>query len=139
MEEKLKQIVCKTIDEHQNDLHSISKDIWSHPELGYKEVYAHQRLSSYLEQKGFAVKKQFPLETSFVARYGDPAGLKIGVICEFDALPGVDHACGHNLIAESGIAAGLAKRLWQWGVRGDDEEWSTIFEHVVMKGSCKKT
>ena len=109
MEEKLKQIVCKTIDEHQNDLHSISKDIWSHPELGYKEVYAHQRLSSYLEQKGFAVKKQFPLETSFVARYGDPAGLKIGVICEFDALPGVDHVCGHNLIAESGIAAGLGK------------------------------
>ena len=42
-----------------------------------------------------------------MARFGDPSGLKIGICCEYDALPGMGHACGHNLIAEAGIAAGI--------------------------------
>jgi len=64
-------------------------------------------LTSFLEKEGFKVDRKTPLETSFIARYGDHTGLKVGVICEYDALPGIGHACGHNLIAEAGIAAAL--------------------------------
>ena len=52
-------------------------------------------------------------------RFGNAAGLKVGVFCEYDALPGVGHACGHNLIAEVGIATGL----------GNDYSWvAVVFE-----------
>jgi len=75
--------------------------------LNFKEFKAHALLTSYLEKEGFQVSKKTPLETSFIAKYGDPEGLKVGICCEYDALPGVGHACGHNLIAETGIGAAL--------------------------------
>ena len=111
METKLKQEVCKTIDTRSNDLKEISKTIWQTPELSYKEFFANDLLTSFLEKEGFNVSKKTPLETSFIAKYGNPSGLKIGVLCEYDALPGIGHACGHNLIAEAGIGAALGKYI----------------------------
>ena len=111
METKLKQEVCKTIDTRSNDLKEISQKIWQNPELSYKEFFAHDLLTSFLEKEGFNVSRKTPLETSFIARYGNPSGLKIGVLCEYDALPGIGHACGHNLIAEAGIGAALGNSI----------------------------
>jgi len=67
-------------------------------------------LALYLEKQGFQVSKEYPLETSFIAKYGDPDGLKVGICCEYDALPDLGHACGHNLIAEAGIGAALGNK-----------------------------
>jgi len=104
---ELKALVCKTIDDRNSDLNKISQEIWNNPELSFNEHFAHELLTTFLEKEGFEVNKKTPLETSFIARYGCGSGLKIGVICEYDALPGIGHACGHNLIAEAGIAAAL--------------------------------
>ena len=109
MEAKLKQEACTTIDRYSDDLNNISQQIWQNPELCFEEFHAHELLTSFLEKEGFNVSKKTPLETSFIARYGNASGLKIGVLCEYDALPGFGHACGHNLIAEAGIGAALGK------------------------------
>ncbi|XP_066927442.1 xaa-Arg dipeptidase-like [Clytia hemisphaerica] len=107
MKEKLKQIICEAIDSKKDELNNISQEIWKNPEVNFEEFKAHALLTSYLEKEGFEVSKSTPLETSFIARYGKKEGIKVGVICEYDALPGVGHACGHNLIAEAGIGAAL--------------------------------
>ena len=109
--EELKEIACKAIEAKKDKLNEISQEIWKNPELNFEEFKAHALLTSYLEEEGFEVAKCFPLETSFVARFGKQDGIKIGVCCEYDALPGVGHACGHNLIAEAGIGAALGKYI----------------------------
>ncbi|XP_066927455.1 xaa-Arg dipeptidase-like [Clytia hemisphaerica] len=107
--ETLKKVVDKTIENRKNDLNDISQEIWKNPELSFNEVKAHECLTNFLEKEGFTVSRKTPLETSFVAKYGDcTGGIKVGVICEYDALPKIGHACGHNLIAEAGIGAALA-------------------------------
>ncbi|XP_047136719.1 xaa-Arg dipeptidase [Hydra vulgaris] len=105
---ELKNCVIKTIDSRALDLNGISQCIWEHPELCFQENYAHDLLTTFLEKEKFVVQRKTPLETAFIARYGDATGLKVGVFCEYDALPGLGHGCGHNLIAEVGIATGLA-------------------------------
>ncbi|XP_057313982.1 xaa-Arg dipeptidase-like [Hydractinia symbiolongicarpus] len=107
MEGKFKLKACEEIDARSSELNSIGQEIWKNPELGYEEFAAHELLTTFLEKEGFNVSKKTPLETSFIARYGNSEGLKIGILCEYDALPGVGHACGHNLIAEAGIGAAL--------------------------------
>ncbi|XP_011662898.2 peptidase M20 domain-containing protein 2 [Strongylocentrotus purpuratus] len=95
------------IDESAAALHELSNDIWTHPELNFEERHAHASLTDFLEREGFEVTKNFHLETAFKATYGTDGGVHVCVICEYDALPEIDHACGHPLIAESGAAAGL--------------------------------
>ncbi|XP_066927454.1 xaa-Arg dipeptidase-like [Clytia hemisphaerica] len=108
MKEQLKQIICEAIDSKKDELNNISQEIWKNPELSFEEFKAHNFLTEFLEKEGFSVSRKTPLETSFIAKYGDcTRGIKVGVICEYDALPGVGHACGHNLIAEAGIGAAL--------------------------------
>ena len=110
MKEQLKKLVCHAIDLRKGDLNNISQEIWKNPELSFEEFKAHDLLTGFLEKEGFTVSRKTPLETSFVAKYGEcTEGIKVGVICEYDALPGVGHACGHNLIAEAGIGAALGK------------------------------
>ena len=104
----MKQRVLETIDGVSEDLRALSLDIHAHPELNYEEMHAHQVLTDYLEQQGFEVERgAFGMATAFVARAGSGAPT-IAVLSEYDALPGIGHACGHNLIAISGIASGLA-------------------------------
>ncbi|XP_033740991.1 peptidase M20 domain-containing protein 2-like [Pecten maximus] len=108
---QLKRLVGLTIDEAADDLNELSQQIWTHPETADKEFFAHDVLTRFLEDHGFkSVDKKYLLETAFRATYGDPGseGIHVGFLCEYDALPGIGHACGHNLIAEVGIAAGLA-------------------------------
>lgn len=103
-------LVDKTIDNRREALNTISQEIWKNPELNFSEHHAHNLLCDFLEQEGFNVSRSTPLQTSFIARYSiGGEGLKVGVLCEYDALPGIGHACGHNLIAEAGIATALGK------------------------------
>ena len=85
-----------------------SHDIWEHPELNFEEHYAHDRLVGLLEADGIEVEAHaYGLDTAFVARAGS-SGPTIAVLCEYDALPEIGHACGHNVIGTAGLGAGLA-------------------------------
>ena len=101
-------IASQTIDAASESLRALSMDIHSHPEENYEEVHAHAALTSFLSDAGFDVTPSaYGMETAFEATKGS-GGPTIAVLCEYDALPGIGHACGHNLIAISGAAAGLA-------------------------------
>src|SRR5204863_665958 len=86
-----------------------SHRIHSHPELGYEEHHAHDLLTSILEDSGFDTERgAFQLPTAFQARAGAATGPLIAVLCEYDALPDIGHACGHNVIGTAGLGAGVA-------------------------------
>ncbi|XP_024147857.1 peptidase M20 domain-containing protein 2 isoform X2 [Oryzias melastigma] len=110
---QLKQRVSLCIDDAKTKLHSLSQDIWSCPELAYQEVRSHDRLVAFFHQEGgWQVDSHFKLDTAFRACWrsaGVAQGheVSLGFLCEYDALPGIGHACGHNLIAEVGAAAAV--------------------------------
>jgi amidohydrolase len=86
----------------------VSRQIHAHPELGYEERFAHDLLTGVLEGEGLAVTRGARgVDTAFEATAGS-AGPTVAVLCEYDALPGIGHACGHNVIAAAGLGAGLA-------------------------------
>ena len=89
---------------------ALSHRLYANPELNYAEVKAAGWLTEWLESAGFAVERGIAeLPTAFRATYGTGA-LTVAFIAEYDALPDVGHACGHNIIATAalGAAAGLA-------------------------------
>ena len=96
------------VDRRADLLLDTSHRIHEHPELGYEEVFAHDLLTTVLTDEGLAVEPHaYGLDTAFAARAGT-RGPTIAVCCEYDALPGMGHACGHNIIAAAGLGAGLA-------------------------------
>ena len=85
-----------------------SHQIHAHPELGFQEHRAHEILTDLLSDAGLSVTRgAYGLETAFEARAGS-GGPTIAVLCEYDALPGIGHACGHNVIGTAGVGAGIA-------------------------------
>ena len=106
--EDAKADVFSEIDARAGTLLDISHRIWEHPELCFEEHFAHDLLCDTLASEGIAVERgACDLPTAFVAEAGD-SGPTIGIVCEYDALPGIGHACGHNIIAAAGLGAGLA-------------------------------
>jgi amidohydrolase len=108
--EGAKQAVTERIEQRRADLIDTSHQIWANPELCFEEHFAHDLLSGVLESSGFAVERRaYGLDTAFVGRFGDPSatGPTIAMLCEYDALPEVGHACGHNIIAAAGLGAAL--------------------------------
>ncbi|KAI0822420.1 hypothetical protein BC628DRAFT_1316738 [Trametes gibbosa] len=92
-----------------DDLYHLSRDIHEHPETRFEEYHAHDALTAFMEKQGFEVTKNYLLETAWVAKYSRGSGGRVlGVNSEMDALPGIGHACGHNLIAISGVAVACA-------------------------------
>ncbi|KAJ5683244.1 hypothetical protein N7462_006409 [Penicillium macrosclerotiorum] len=82
--------------------------IWSNPELAYEEHQAHDNICKFLESQGFTVTRHaYGVDTSFECISGTEGRL-VNFNAEYDALPDIGHACGHNLIATSSIAAFLA-------------------------------
>lgn len=119
-----KQDVVSIVDRHADELISLSDQIWAFAETALKECNSSQILSDYAEQQGFTVVRGVAgLPTSFIASYGSGKPI-IGVLGEFDALPGLSqkaipekealmegkpgHGCGHNLLGVGGIGAALA-------------------------------
>ena len=106
--EALKQAVCDRVDELADTLIDASHQIHAHPELNFQEHFAHDLLTGLLERHDIApTRHAYDLETAFDSTAG-ATGPSIAVLCEYDALPGVGHACGHNIIATAGLGAGLA-------------------------------
>ena len=103
-----KQQVASEVDARAARLLSVSHQIHETPELCFEEHTAHDLVCSVLEDEGLEVERSaFGLDTAFVARAGR-TGPHVAVICEYDALPEIGHACGHNVIAAAGLGAGLA-------------------------------
>jgi len=108
MLEKLKTQVLAEADAHRAELVELSLRIHANPELGLQEVKASQWLAGYLEGAGFSVQKGvcgFP--TAFRGSYGEGSPV-IAFLAEYDALPELGHACGHNVIAAAAVGAGVA-------------------------------
>jgi len=108
--EELKALVVKEVEAHHDQLRDLSLKIHSTPELGFHEVKAVGWLTQYLEKNGFSIERGIcGLPTAFAGSYGQgkPA---IAILAEYDALPKLGHACGHNLIAGSTVGAGVASK-----------------------------
>lgn len=96
------------VDEHAPTLLAVSHDIHAHPELAFKETRASALLADTGERFGLTVRRgAYGLATAFEARFG-AGGPNIAVLAEYDALPGIGHACGHNIIATAALGAALA-------------------------------
>ena len=106
----LKTDIQRAADGLASELEDLSRQIHDHPELGYQEVQACGWLSAFLEAKGFRVERGVGgVPTAFRATVnGAGDGPTVAIMCEYDALPSIGHACGHNIIATSGAGAGAA-------------------------------
>jgi amidohydrolase len=102
--EAAKARVQEEVDRRADLLLEVSHRIHGHPELVFEERFAADVLASALGTEAGA----YGLDTAFEARTGSGDGPTVAVICEYDALPGIGHACGHNVIAAAGLGAGLA-------------------------------
>ena len=104
----LRRRVVDEVDRRAEMLLDVSHRIWAEPETCFEERHAHDLLTEVLESEGLAPSRHAAdLETAFVATAGHD-GPDVGVLLEYDALPGIGHACGHNVIAAAGLGAGLA-------------------------------
>jgi amidohydrolase len=103
-----KNTIVESIDSKADVILSASHQIHDHPELSYQEVFASGLLADTLEGYGFTVERGYAgIPTAFRARKGNPAGAHVAFLAEYDALPGIGHACGHNMICSSALAAGI--------------------------------
>jgi amidohydrolase len=98
----------EAVESARDELVELSHRIHAHPELGFEEERASAWVAEALADAGFAVEPGLcGLPTAFRARAGS-GPLHIAICAEYDALPGVGHACGHNVIAASAVGAAIA-------------------------------
>ncbi|KAJ4316137.1 hypothetical protein N0V84_007993 [Fusarium piperis] len=104
--EQARLLINTRLNDLDSSLHDqINRAIHSHPETAYQEFFAHDTITNYLQTLGFQVKKHaYGLETSFEASLGS-GGRQVVFCAEYDALPGIGHGCGHNLIATASVGA----------------------------------
>ena len=108
--EKLKLKIKDSVELQRQQLIQLSLNIHDNPELGFEEEKASAWLTSYLEDSGFRVERGIAdLATAFRATYGQGSP-RIALLAEYDALPGIGHGCGHNIIATSAVGAAVASK-----------------------------
>lgn len=104
----VKDTVRESIAGQMERLQVISNQMYENPEVAFEEHVTSGLLADYLEENGFVVERSaYGLDTAFVARAGS-GGPEVVICAEMDALPGVGHACGHNIIATAALGAGTA-------------------------------
>lgn len=128
---KLKKSVVKDIDSSYKNLRDLSRKIHDNPETAMEERRASAWLCQYLEKNGFTVEKGIcDLPTAFRGKYGRGRPV-IAFLAEYDALPKIGHGCGHNLIATSSVAAGVACREAVNGLGGSIIVYGTPGEEIA--------
>lgn len=137
--QELKEIITGNVELNKELYLSASHDIHERPEIGNEEFFASARLIKILEDEGFEVEKAVAgHETAFVARKkSEKDGPSIAFLAEYDALPGLGHACGHNIIGTTSVAAAIAlsKVLDETG--GEAVVFGTPAEEGGPNGSAK--
>ena len=105
----IKEKVNQFVDSQADNLLEVSHEIHANPELAFKEFKAAETLTNAISKNGLPVTKHaYGLETAFESRIEIDDGANLAVLAEYDALPGIGHACGHNIIATSALGAVLA-------------------------------
>lgn len=113
-----KRQISERVDARGEALDRLALDIHARPEVAFEERFAANALADYLESEKVAVRRAAGgLETAFVAEAGS-GGPVVAILGEYDALPGIGHGCGHNLMGTAAIGAFLALRDALDGVRG---------------------
>lgn len=107
---ELKRLVQRAVDDQRERLCQISHWLYENPELGSEEFKSAALLADELEGHRFRLeRKLLGIPTAFSASFkGKLDGPRVAVLAEYDALPGVGHGCGHNIIAASAVGAGIA-------------------------------
>ncbi len=107
---EVKSQILAEAEARRDELYDLSRRIHDNPELGFHEVKASGWLTEYLQKNGFRIEKGIAgLKTAFRATYGKGKPV-IALLAEYDALPEIGHACGHNIICTSAVGAGVACR-----------------------------
>jgi aminobenzoyl-glutamate utilization protein B len=144
-----KEAVVRSVAQHQTELIKVSDEIWAYAETALKENQSSKALSDAAEANGFRVKRAVAqMPTAFTAEYGSGKPV-IGILGEFDALPGISqkaqatkeafetgaagHGCGHNLFGAGSLGAAIAiKELIQQGkLKGTIRFYGTPAEEAV--------
>jgi amidohydrolase len=108
MSADLKKSVCDMIDGMAGELVEASHAIHANPEIAFEEKFAHGLLTDKVEAHGLNVERHAcGLDTAFISGFGE-GDTEVAILSEYDALPGIGHACGHNIIATTGLGAALA-------------------------------
>jgi amidohydrolase len=103
-----KDAAAAVVDRHLGELVALSHFVHEHPELCYGETVSSHAVAEAMRDGGLEVREGvYDLETAFESRTGT-GDLTVAVCAEYDALPEIGHACGHNIIAATAVGAGLA-------------------------------
>ena len=118
---QLKQVIKQTIDQAKESLLKLSHDIHANPELGFEEFRAMEWQKALLEKHGFSVETPYcGMATAYRATLkGKGPGPRVAILSEYDALAGIGHACGHNIIAASAVGAGIGISAVMSGLDGE--------------------
>lgn len=109
-ETELTDAIIMAAERHRDDIIALSRAIGNDPELAFEEHRAAARVSALLASHGFDVEVgAYGLSTAVEASYGD-GELTVAFVGEYDALPEIGHACGHNIIAAAGVGAAITLR-----------------------------
>ncbi|KAL5512898.1 hypothetical protein ACEPAH_3296 [Sanghuangporus vaninii] len=103
----------KEITSLDDELRDLNLKIHDHPEIGFQEFYAHDTLTEFMRSHEFKITPHLAgIKTAWRAEWSyGKGGRTLGINAEMDALPGIGHACGHNLIAVSGVAVAIAAKV----------------------------
>lgn len=119
MDSAIRQSILDRIDNLAGELLSVSHAIHARPELAFEERFAAGLLCDTVERHGLTARRgAYSLETAFAAEFAGGAGPTVALLAEYDALPGIGHACGHNLIATAALGAALGLQAVQGSLPG---------------------
>ena len=111
MRVEIREEIVRAVDSSRARLAEVAPQIHAKPELCYEERFAAALLADELERAGLTVERGAGgVATAFRARFGKAGGPRVAILAEYDALPEIGHACGHNLIAAGALGAALALR-----------------------------
>ncbi len=129
----MNNIIADWLVRHEEELIQAAEFIFQHPETAYEEVLSSRRLADLLEENGFSVSWETAgISTAFTAVWGDGEPV-IGFLAEYDALAGVGHACGHNLLgtAVCGAACALKEYMAAADVPGTVRVYGCPAEEIM--------
>ena len=118
---ELKEKIAQAVKENLQDAIALNDDLADHPELSGEEYESSRKIVELLKHKGFDVEYPFAgLPTSFKATYGrNDHKYKVAIMTEYDALPGIGHACGHCVSGAISVLAGIAASKLQDALDAD--------------------
>ena len=106
--------IAEILETKKADMRELEKFLYDNPEIEMEEFKAKEKFIELLEKEGFEIEKEIEgLPTAFVAHKSNGEGPSIGICSEYDALPGIGHACGHNLIGAMGYGAAVTLTFLQ--------------------------